>query len=152
MTTTISTQTVNVFTTIFSRNGLPATIISDYVPQFTSKEFEDFLSANGIRHIKTAPYHLSSKGLTERFVQTFKQAMKFSRNIAGCLNKKLANFLLAYRSTPHCTTRKTPAKLMIGRELNTKMSLLRPNVKAHVKSKQQEMCAQRSIRSGTVSN
>lgn len=93
MTTTISTQTVNIFTTIFSRNGLPATIISDYVPQFTLKEFEDFLSANGIRHIKTAPYHLSSNGLAERFVQTFKQAMKCSGNIADCLKKKLANFL-----------------------------------------------------------
>lgn len=33
---------------------------------------------------------------------------------------------------------------MIRRALYTKMSLLRPNVAIHVKSKQQEMCAQRS--------
>ncbi|XP_061185207.1 uncharacterized protein K02A2.6-like [Saccostrea echinata] len=144
MTTTASMQTVDVLGAVFSRNGLPATIVSGNGPQFTSREFEDFLSANGIQHIKTTPYHPSSNGLAERFVQTFKQAMKCSKNEAGGVNKKLANFLLAYGSTQHCTTNETPAKFMMGMELRTKMDLLRPNVELHVKQKQQQMCAQRS--------
>lgn len=144
MSTTTSSQTIDVLRTVFSRNGLPTTLVSDNGPQFTSKEFEDFVNANGIKHVKTSPYHPSSNGLAERFVQTFKQAMKCSRNDSASIQKKLANFLLAYRNTPHCTTNETPAKLMMGRELRTKMQLMRPNVELHVKQKQQEMCAQRN--------
>lgn len=144
MSTTTSTRTIDVLRTIFSRNGLPVTIVSDNGPQFTSREFEEFLNANGIKHIKTSPYHPSSNGLAERFVQTFKQAMKCSKNDTGSIERKLANFLLAYRNTAHATTNETPAKLMMGRELRTKMDLLRPNTELHVKQKQEEMCLQRT--------
>ncbi|XP_062612897.1 uncharacterized protein K02A2.6-like [Saccostrea cucullata] len=89
MTTTTSAHTIDVLRTVFSRNGLPATIVSDNGPQFTSREFEDSLSANGNKHVKTTPYHPSSNGLAERFVQTFKQAMKCSRNESGGVKKKL---------------------------------------------------------------
>ncbi|XP_052696239.1 uncharacterized protein K02A2.6-like [Crassostrea angulata] len=123
MSTTTSTRTIDVLRTIFSRNGLPVTIVSDNGPQFTSREFEEFLNANGIKHIKTSQYHPSSNGLAERFVQTFKQSMKCSKNDAGSIERKLANFLLAYRNTAHATTNETPAKLMMGRELRTKMDL-----------------------------
>lgn len=126
MNTTTSLQTVDVLRTVFSRNGLPAIIVSANGPQFTSREFEDFLSANGIQHVKTAPYHPSSNVFVQTMFRTNLQtAMKCSRNEAGCVKKKLANYLLAYRSTPHCTTNKTPAKLMMGRELRTKMDLIR---------------------------
>ncbi|XP_048775178.2 uncharacterized protein K02A2.6-like [Ostrea edulis] len=144
MSTTTSASTIDVLRTVFARNGLPATLVSDNGPQFTSREFEDFVDANGIKHIKTSPYHPSSNGLAERFVQTFKQAMKCSRSDLGNIKEKLANFLLAYRNIPYCTTNETPAILMMGRELRTKMQLMRPNVESHVKQKQQEMCAQRS--------
>ena len=40
---------------------------------------------------------------------------------------ELNKFLLAYRTTPHSTTGMTPASLMFGRELKTKLPELRPN-------------------------
>ncbi|XP_062586483.1 uncharacterized protein K02A2.6-like [Saccostrea cucullata] len=55
MTTTTSAHTIYALRTLFSRNGLPATIVSDNGPQFTSREFENFLNANGVKHIKTTP-------------------------------------------------------------------------------------------------
>jgi len=43
---------------------------------FNSSEFENFLQKNGIRHIKTAPYHAVSNGLAERAVQTLKEGLR----------------------------------------------------------------------------
>ena len=40
----------------------------------------------------------------------------------------IANFLLAYKSTTHSTTDRTPAGLFIGRELRTRLTLLCPSV------------------------
>jgi hypothetical protein len=55
-------------------------------------------------------------GLAERFVQSFKQAMRASKNDTGTISKKLAKFLLAYQSTSHQTTNETPSMLFMGRE------------------------------------
>ncbi|CAC5415744.1 unnamed protein product [Mytilus coruscus] len=140
-----SESTINVLRTIFSRNGMPSRIVSDNGPQFTSQEFENFMQLNGIKHTRSAPYHPSTNGLAERFVQTFKQALKSSSNDSGTVSKKLAQFLSANRNTKHSTTNETPAKLMIGRDLKTRMNLLRPNIENQVQIKQKEMCDRRKI-------
>ncbi|CAC5415741.1 Uncharacterized protein K02A2.6 [Mytilus coruscus] len=88
-----SESTINVLRTIFSRNGMPSRIVSDNGPQFTSQEFENFMQLNGIKHTRSAPYHPSTNGLAERFVQTFKQALKSSSNDSGTVSKKLAVFV-----------------------------------------------------------
>ena len=52
------------------------------------------------------------------------------------LNKKIANFLLMYRNAPHSTTTETPAKMFLGRNLRSRLDLIRPNVKRTVQNKQ----------------
>ncbi|XP_064488491.1 uncharacterized protein K02A2.6-like [Ornithodoros turicata] len=59
-------------------NGLRAgtgcqKLVTDNGPQLTSDDFEDFMSAHGIRHVTTPPYHAASNGSTERAVQTVKK-------------------------------------------------------------------------------
>ena len=61
---------------IFSAYGLPEQMVTDNGPQFTSDEFAAFAKGNGIKHIRTAPYHPASNGLAERFVKSFKQSLK----------------------------------------------------------------------------
>ena len=61
---------------MFATHGLPGTLVTDNGAQFTSLEFESFLSNNGIRRVKTSPYHPASNGIAERVVQVFKEAMK----------------------------------------------------------------------------
>ena len=87
--------------------GIPNQIVTDNGPQFTATEFEQFCKNNGIHHILTAPYHPNSNGEAKRFVQTFKNTMQ------GEMQLNSSKFLLRYRITPHTTTGKSPAELII---------------------------------------
>ena len=63
MDTTTSARTIEKLRTVFARFGIPKTVVSDNGAQFTSKEFQEFMSSNGIQHRMGA-------GLTERFSRT----------------------------------------------------------------------------------
>ena len=51
------------------------------------------------------------------------------------LQHKLDRFLMAYRASPHATTEQSPAQLLMGRNLKTRLDLLRPDVKRRVDKK-----------------
>jgi hypothetical protein len=127
MKSTTANDTIEVLRHIFSQHGIPTELVSDNGPQFKSTEFELFLKANYVKHISSAPYHPSSNGEAERFVQTFKRAMKVKRVQHKTWSQKLCEFLLSYRTTPHSTTRKTPAEMM-GRNLRTRLSAVKPSL------------------------
>ena len=61
-----SAHTVEKVRAMFTTHGLPELLVSDNGTAFTSAEFQEFLSFNGVRHLTSAPYHLSSNGLAER--------------------------------------------------------------------------------------
>ena len=104
MHSTTATRNIEELCLIFSRFGLPDQIISDNGPQFVSEEFRELVKSNGIHHVRVALYHPKSNGQAERFVQTFKAAMKKMASKGGDVNQKLSNFLLTYRKTPQSTT------------------------------------------------
>ena len=112
---------------VFSVFGLPQQVVSDNGPQFISAEFERFMKENGVKHVRSAPYHPSTNGLAERFVQSFKQALKTGERRGVPSQQCLAEFLLAYRVTPHSTTNESPSKLLMGRQLRTRLDLLHPD-------------------------
>ena len=65
---TSSTITIQCLQTTFARFGLPQTIVSDNGSSFTSTEFQQFVKANGINHVVTAPYQPQANGLAEHMV------------------------------------------------------------------------------------
>ncbi|KRX51535.1 Uncharacterized protein T09_14668, partial [Trichinella sp. T9] len=73
-------QTIESLKTVFARFGFPEVLVSDNGTQFTSTEFTIFCPENGIRHVTSAPYHAQSNGQVERFIDTFKRALKKSTN------------------------------------------------------------------------
>ena len=91
------------------------------------------MKSNCVKHIRTAPYHPSSNGLAERFVQTFKRAMKTGEKEGSPVSLRLAQFLLTYRSTPHATTNTSNAELFLGR---IRLDLLKPSLETVVNVKQ----------------
>jgi len=58
-----------------------------------TSEFKSFMKSNGIKHIRCAPYHPSSNGAAERFVQSFKRAIKASERADQSFHQRLMNFL-----------------------------------------------------------
>lgn len=76
MTSTTSANTISVLRHVFNAHGLPLQLVSDNGPQFVSVEFAQFLKANGVKHIRSSPYHPSSNGLAERFKQAMKAAWR----------------------------------------------------------------------------
>ncbi|XP_056144392.1 uncharacterized protein K02A2.6-like [Lampris incognitus] len=118
MDSTTASKTITVLRGLFSRHGLPQILVSDNGPQFCSEEFATFLKANGVKHVRSAPYHPAMNGLAERFVQTFKHALKSSRGAAP-VQLRLDTFLLTYRNTLHAMTKEPPAMLFTRRMLCT---------------------------------
>ncbi|XP_041962465.1 uncharacterized protein K02A2.6-like [Alosa sapidissima] len=127
MDSTTASMTIQVLRGLFSRYGIPHILVSDNGPQFCAEEFSVFLKSNGVKHIRSAPYHPATNGLAERFVQTFKHALKASKGITR-VRQRLDAFLLTYRNTPHATTKETPAMLFLGRRLRSRLDFLKPSV------------------------
>lgn len=125
MKSTTAEKTIEKLCEMFSRFGFPEQLMSDNEPQFVSKEFERFLKANGVQHIRSTPYHPSTNGLAERFVQSMKNALKASQG-QGTLHQHLKSFLLSYRNVAHSTTNFAPAVLLLKRQLWTNFDLLQP--------------------------
>ena len=136
MNVTTAKRTIKELSLLFSRYGYPKQLISDNGPQFISSEFASFLRSRGIKHIRTAPYHPSSNGEAERFVQTFKKGMKSSVIDYSDPEERLCNFLRVYRSTPHTTTGVAPVELFFKRMIRGPLDLLRPDFKNYVNQKQ----------------
>ena len=95
MNTPTSSATIEKLRIAFTTHGLPEIVVTDNVSNFASREFEDFLKQNGIRHIRTVPYHPASNGMEERAVQTFKEGMKKMNELS--VETRVSQFLARYR-------------------------------------------------------
>ena len=152
MKTTTTTATILQLRKLFLAYGLSKQLVSDNGPQFSSSELAEFLQKNGLKHIKSAPYHPLSNGAVKQFIQTFKKAMRSGEHQGPPFDQYLNMFLLTYRSTAHYTTNMLPCMLFLKREVRTRLDLLRPDVKSRVTWKQagqkkahDEHCRERTL-------
>lgn len=136
----VSTRTVNDFLlNIFAREGYPEEIVCDNGPQFTSKEFVDFLQERAIRLSHSSVYYPQANGQIERFNRTFKTYLQLARLEQRSLRAAVRDYLAAYRCTPHATTGVAPAVLLHGRLPRTKLDILGLSPEAFAKTPYQEL-------------
>ena len=140
---TTSSETINCLQHSFAQFGLPISIVSDNGPCFTSQEFQDFIQSRGLRHITTAVYKPSTNGLAERMVQTFKRCLKKS-STSSDIQLEIDRFVFNYRLTPHSTTGVSPAELMFGRRLRSRLDLLWPSESISAKVHERQQAQRRS--------
>ena len=157
LTSTTAARTIAALREMFSRYGLPKQLVSDNGPQFTSQEFACFMAKNGVKHIRTSPYHPASNGAVERLVQSVKRGVKAGIKSGVPFECALQAFLLRYRTTPHTTTGITPSTLMLGWDVRTHLDLLRPELQERVEEKQaiqsryhNRHCKGRELATGTA--
>lgn len=105
---------------IFARHGIPDTVISDNEPQFACTAFQNFAEVYGFRHITSSPRYPQANGEVERMVRTIKDMFEKAND------PFLA--LLAYRNTPRICGY-SPAELLMGRSLRTRIPVLRKKLK-----------------------
>ena len=63
-------KAIEVLQSMFAQYGLPEQLVSDNGSQFISTEFSLFFKDDQTKHTLSAPYHLASNSLVERFMQT----------------------------------------------------------------------------------
>ena len=129
---TSAMETIEKLRTIFARNGLPDTLVSDNATSFTADEFKQFLDSNFIHHITPPPYSPSSNGQAEVAVRVIKNLLK--KNKSGSLQSRLSNVLLHYRNVPHSATKVSPAVALNSRTYITIRERINPNFTCTVKN------------------
>ncbi|XP_015269353.1 PREDICTED: uncharacterized protein K02A2.6-like [Gekko japonicus] len=126
MRSTTSANLIKALHQLFATHGLPEVLVSDNSPQLTSREFADFLEGYGIRHVTTAPFHPASNGQAERMVRTAKESL--ARLPGDDWDYRVAEFLLRQHITPNSATGRSPAELLMKRQLTTLLDRLHPDL------------------------
>uniref|UniRef100_A0A0A9X8H3 RNA-directed DNA polymerase n=2 Tax=Lygus hesperus TaxID=30085 RepID=A0A0A9X8H3_LYGHE len=132
--------TIRLLRESFARFGIPEVIVADNFSAFTSDEFQDFLRKNGVVFKSGAPFNPRTNGAAENAVRTVKRAIYAAIgkiNEDEALDMVLQRFLLDYRNTKHITTGISPAEALLGRNLRSRLDLIRPPPAAAFVAKQQ---------------
>ena len=91
LTTTTSASVIRALKAIFSRHGIPAVLMSDKGPQYSSQKMKDFANQYNFKHVTSSPHYPQCNGMAERMVKTAKSLLEKSAD------PYLA--LLAYKTT-----------------------------------------------------
>jgi hypothetical protein len=110
-----------------SRFGVFRKICTDNGTSFVSKDFEHFCNINGIEHITTPTYNPSSNGQAEIYVKQIKLALNkiiSSGTQLRDVNVKIQEYLFMYRNSKHSSTNMSPAEVLFGHKIRSRLDLL----------------------------
>ncbi|XDV38013.1 hypothetical protein PO909_007505 [Leuciscus waleckii] len=130
-----SKQVIAVLKSMFARHGVPDELFSNNGRQFVSAEMRAFAASWEFIHRTSSPGFPQSNGQAERAVQTIKNLLKKAQDT----NRDPYIALLEYRNTPLNGIGLSPAQLLMGRRLKSKIpvskKLLMPKVFRQVRNR-----------------
>ncbi|KAL8583802.1 hypothetical protein ACOMHN_036437 [Nucella lapillus] len=90
---------------MWSRTGIPKTVVTDQGSQFTSHIMKSVYRLLGIQGCTTTPYHAMANGLVKRFNQTLKKMVKrLAKEKPRDWDRWIPAALFAYREVPQAST------------------------------------------------
>ncbi|CAI7806813.1 unnamed protein product [Closterium sp. NIES-53] len=120
------------FDRIITIHGIPATLISDRDPKFTSKFWKELMGLLGTKLAMSFAYHPQTDGQTERLNQVVEQLLRTScKDDVSHWDTQLRTLEFAYNNASHAATGKTPFFLCYGWEPLTPQQ---PTTPAHVQA------------------
>ncbi|CAI5471221.1 unnamed protein product [Closterium sp. Yama58-4] len=120
------------FDRIITIHGIPATLISDRDPKFTSKFWKELMGLLGTKLAMSSAYHPQTDGQTERLNQVVEQLLRTAcKDDISHRDSQLPTLEFAYNNASHAATGKTPFFLCYGREPLTPQQ---PTTPAHVQA------------------
>ena len=108
---------INKTKSIFSRHGIPESVVSDNGPQYSSEEYKQFANDYNFIHNTISPRYPQSGGLHEKTVQTVKNLLEKCK----VANQDPYLALLDYRNTPIDGV--TPAQALMSRRLRSPLPI-----------------------------
>eukprot|EP00118_Oscarella_pearsei_P024304 m.303614 g.303614 ORF g.303614 m.303614 type:complete len:479 (+) comp40836_c0_seq2:2784-4220(+) len=127
---TIAPTVIHKLKSHFARHGIPDIVVSDNGPQFANEEFTRFSREWGFKHVTSSPRYPQSNGKVENSVNTCKTIMKKALKAQSDVYLALMDF----RNTPSEKIGPSPAQLLFGRQIQTRLpvtpKLLQPAVAA----------------------
>lgn len=106
-----TTDIISFLNSVWSREGYLDEIVSDNGPQFTSKEFSEYLWQRDITYTYSSTCWPRGNGAIEWFNCTFKMWV-CGLQPGVPLRDRVCTRLAYYRATPHCTTGVSPAVML----------------------------------------
>ena len=119
-----SSQVIAHLKSVFARHGIPKTLVSDNGPQFASEKFRQFLKDWEIQYDPASPRYPKAYGMAESAVKNVKSLFKKAHKA----NEDPYLALLNHRATPNNTDGLSPAKKLMNRELNTRLSNIKQSL------------------------
>ncbi|CAI7783068.1 unnamed protein product [Closterium sp. NIES-53] len=120
------------FDRIITIHGIPATLISDRDPKFTSKFWKELMGLLGTKLAMSSAYHPQTDGQTERLNQVVEQLLRTAcKDDVSHWDTQLPTLEFAYNNASHAATGKTPFFLCYRREPLTPQQ---PTTPAHVQA------------------
>ncbi|CAI7917591.1 unnamed protein product, partial [Closterium sp. NIES-54] len=120
------------FDHIITIHGIPATLISNRDPKFTSKFWKELMGLLGTKLAMSSAYHPQTDGQIERLNQVVEQLLRTAcKDDVSHWDTLLPTLEFAYNNASHAATGKTPFFLCYRREPLTPQQ---PTTPAHVQA------------------
>ena len=106
---------------IMATHGIPEETSTDNGSPYFGSNIANETKRMGFRHHQVTPLDNKSNGFAENFVKIMCKLVHTSITEGKDPKKELNTYLPHYRSTPHITTNKSPAELLFGRRIQSKL-------------------------------